>query len=236
MRPITGLIFGLTLCLWGWTVSAFEVSPMRVVMGAGGSQSQTMIRVANTTDAPLPIEVTIKRRIVTTDGEQSFEPEGRNFTIFPPQALIQPGQVQAFRIQYIGPPELANSESYIASVTQLPVQRAGEDGVIVVYSFGVALYVVPSGATEDPVLVEASSTPGKLSITLRNEGTKHAFLTNDRIEISSGQGFVLEGDALSGAVGNPILPPGALRRFEFDLPGLPGGVSSSSVRYTPREN
>src|SRR3546814_3152694 len=54
----------------------------------------------------------------------------------PTQAIIPPGATQAFRIQYIGDPEVDHSRHYYAEVAQLPVEIPGGQSTIqILYNF-----------------------------------------------------------------------------------------------------
>lgn len=82
-------------------------------------------------------------------------PSDERFQVFPPQALVPPGQSQAVRLQYIGNPSPPVSEAYVLNISQVPVVPPGASGITVVYRFGVAIYVNPKGAVADPALVSA---------------------------------------------------------------------------------
>ncbi|MEM9781722.1 MAG: hypothetical protein AAF899_04520 [Pseudomonadota bacterium] len=215
------------------SAAAFEVSPIRATLGTAGTAGSVVLRVENADPGALPIEVTLERRDVAEDGTQSLTPADGDFVVFPPQALVPAGQSQAFRVQYVGPATIPTSVAYVANVSQVPVQQPGGSGVIVVYRFGVALYVVPDDALSDPVVVSAEAEGGRLRLAIRNEGTRHALLSNDRIEIGD---IVLDGESLSSRVANPIMPPGGTRIFDLTVPGLPSQVDASSIRYRPRED
>src|SRR3546814_13905099 len=45
-----------------------------------------------------------------------------DLVVFPAQAVIQHGQSQVFRVQYVGDAELDKSRHYYVTVAQLPVQ------------------------------------------------------------------------------------------------------------------
>ncbi len=228
------LALSLMLSMAG-TALAFEVTPMRAEMRSSGTRTTVTLRVQNPDRQPLPVEIYMERREVTPEGEQRFVRADGDFTVFPPQALVPPGQTQAVRVQYVGPRDLDTSRAYVANVSQVPVRpESGESGVVLVYRFGAALYVVPESAVADPVLADSRVENGELVVEIANEGRAHAFLSNDRFDISTGSGTVtLEGEALGDLIRNPIMPPGMVRVFRLRVPGLGAGPVDVSYRHQP---
>ena len=216
--------------------SAFEVSPMRAELAPTGSGASTVITVRNTLAEPLAIEVYATDRIVAENGEQSFEPNDDDFLLFPPQAFIQPGASQAFRVQYIGEPALNASRSYVVNVSQVPIKQVEGAGVQVVYRFGAAIYVNPKGASSALSIEETSASNGSVAVKIRNEGNRVAFLSNDRLVLSTPSGTTtLEGNELRTRVANPILPPLSTRLFTFDAPEVRSGSQVSATLF-PRDD
>lgn len=215
---------------------AFEVSPMRAELSPSGSGASTVVTVRNTLAEPLAIEVYATDRAVAEDGEQTFTPNDSDFLLFPPQAYIQPGESQAFRIQYIGDPAPATSRSYVVNVSQVPVTQVEGAGVQVVYRFGVAIYVHPKGATPALSVEQAEAVDGGVAVKIRNQGDRVAFLANDRIVLSTpGGDATVEGNDLRAQIDNPILPPRAVRAFTFSAPGVKPGAQVGAVLY-PRDD
>lgn len=215
---------------------AFEVSPMRAELSPAGSGASTVITVRNTLAEPLAIEVYTTDRIIAEDGEQSFKPNDTDFLLFPPQAFIQPGASQAFRVQYIGDPALEASRSYVVNVSQVPINQVDRAGVQVVYRFGAAVYVNPKDSSSALSIAETSASNGNVAVRIRNEGNRVAFLSNDRLVLSTPSGSTsLEGNELRARVANPILPPLSTRLFTFESPGVKSGSTVSAVLY-PRDD
>lgn len=215
---------------------AFEVSPMRVELSPSGSGASEVVTVRNTLAEPLAIEVYATDRVVAEDGAQTFPPNDQDFLLFPPQAYIQPGESQAFRIQYIGDPAPAISRSYVVNVSQVPVTQVEGAGVQVVYRFGVAVYVNPKGSVAALSVDQAEAVKDGVTVKIRNQGDRVAFLSNDRIVLSTPGGSTeLDGNELRAQVVNPILPPQAVRAFTFKAPGLKPGVKVDAVLY-PRDD
>lgn len=221
------LFFGFTSA-----AGAFEVSPMRMEMSPSGSGASTVITVRNTLAEPLAIEVDAADRIVAEDGTQTFEPNEEDFLLFPPQAFIQPGASQAFRVQYIGDPNPAMTRSYVINVSQVPVKEFDGTGVRVVYRFGAAVYIHPKGAAPALSVEEVAAEDGKVRLKIRNGGNRLAHLTNDRVAITTPNATLsYEWDELRTQIGNPLLPPMSTRSFVFDAPGVTSGAQVSAAIY-----
>jgi len=109
------------------------------------------LRVRNTSDAEIPVEVMVFRRTVDEDGKQTKTPADDDFILFPPQAALKPQATQVFRLQpIVDVTEI--SQSYYITVRQIPVPMDDLDlkGVQlqVVFAFDAAVHIVPR-KTED---------------------------------------------------------------------------------------
>src|SRR3546814_7027278 len=75
----------------------------------------------------------------------------------PTQAIIPPGATQAFRIQYIGDPEVDHSRHYYAEVAQLPVEIPGGQSTIqILYNFQAMVNVASITAGAPDLSVESA--------------------------------------------------------------------------------
>ncbi|MBR9825267.1 MAG: molecular chaperone [Alphaproteobacteria bacterium] len=226
IRLATALIMALVTAL---PAMAYEVEPMRMVLDIGAGRTTAVINVRNTRDQALPIEVVFKRRIVNPDGSQEFLPAEEDFSVFPPLALIQPGQSQAVRVTYIGDPSVENSQAYIAEVQEVPVTQEDFTGVVFAYNFGVAVYLRADQAQANVQVTGASRTEYGVAFSVANSGTDFAMLGELDLRLQAGSDTVrLSPAQVSEAVENPIIPPGASREFHLaisDLPDGPIGVS-----------
>ena len=126
---------------------ATSVSPIQLEMISAGPASRQQVRISNSSQAPLALEVTVQRMELDENGHQTFAKAESEFLIFPPQAMVAPGATQAFRVEWVGEPELSDSQSYLLSLSQIPVRNAkGQSTVQVVMSMGVLINVAPPRA------------------------------------------------------------------------------------------
>lgn len=216
---------------------AVGVSPLVVEANEANSGTDSRFTVDNADEFPVPIEVVISRIKIGVNGEIETIPGGENdLVILPPAVLLQPGQAQAFRVQYVGP-AMTESQSYFVSVNQVPVDTGGETGVQVVYNFRVLVNVAPlvgetalSFIGAEVVTVDGKARP---AITVRNAGNKHALmslLTSLKIQQMDAGGKVvfeekLEGGRLSDVFGIGLVMPRSDRRFVLPI-DLPQGGGS----------
>ena len=224
--------------------AATSVSPIQLEMTSAGSASRTQVTVTNTSQAPLTLEATLKRMNVGENGEQHLSRGGDEFLIFPPQAMVPPGGTQVFRVQWVGEPQLERSESFLLSLSQIPVKMPkGQAAVQVVMSFGVLINVAPPQGIPDLKLVGtgvAVEKPGKHhpTITVENGTPVHALLQHATIKLSSGSwSQTLTPAEIGQKVGAGLVQPGHRRKFTLPVE-LPPGVTKveASIDFKPKRS
>lgn len=200
---------------------AYQVSPMIYDMTPSGKGASTVIRVNNTNASPITVEVQAEKRLFDAAGKESREAADADFVLFPPQAVIAAGATQAVRVQYVGPQELTQSQTYTITVKQVPVKlpNDGKSGVQFVFNFSTVANVVPAGA-KPLVEVAAVEPAGKnLKVTLKNAGNKYANLALSNVELSGGAfKTVVKDEAWRKALGTSWILPGGTRVVELPKP------------------
>ena len=203
---------------------AYEVEPMRIVLDIGSGRTSSILNVRNTRDRDLPIEIVMKRRVVHPDGSQEFVPADEDFSIFPPLALIEPGNSQAVRITYIGDPTIEDSQAFVAEVQEVPVSQDGFTGVVFAYNFGVAVYVRADQAQASVSVGEVRRTETGIEFDVTNGGSDFAMLGDLGVRIQAGDQIVnLTAAQVAEVIENPIIPPHASRVFQLGIHDLPDG-------------
>src|SRR5262245_20233973 len=242
-RVLRFLAAGAWALLGAHQATAMSVTPIQVEMTSTGGAGRSQITVSNDSNEPLPVEVGIQKMSLEEDGERQLSNAGDNFLVFPPQGMIAPGSSQVFRLQWVGEPVVAQSESYLLSVNQVPVKLpAGKSAVQIVMSFGVIVNVAPpQGAPSLAVVstgVEADKKTGKRypTITVENPTNIHALLPQSTIALSGGGwSHTMSPIELSEKVGIGLVQPGKKRRFVLPVE-MPAGVSSvqASLDFKPK--
>lgn len=220
------------LALWAMILPAhaLTVSPMHIEMTSAGSRSHAQITVVNTGAAAIPVEASMMRLTLDEAGRQKIAKAGEDFLVMPPQAIIPPGATQNFRVQWLGEPMLAKSESFLLSVNQVPVKLpTNKPAVQVVMSVGVMINVAPpEGAPALRVVASgiATTKDGQRApqITVENTSNVHALLPSATIELSApGWSSTLSPQLLgNSSLGIGLVQPGKRRRFVLPVVVPPG--------------
>lgn len=215
--------------------AATSVTPVHVEMTSAGRGSRTQVTVTNTGSVPLPVEASLQKLRIGDTGERRFGNAGDQFLVFPPQAMIPAGGVQVFRVQWVGDPLLKASETYLLSISQIPVKQSkGATGIQLAASFGVVINVAPPQGEPKLRLVEtrvARDDDGTLRpvITVENPTNVHALLPQSTIRLSAGNwSETLTPPVLGQRLGIGVVQPGARRKFVLPAE-VPANVSSLNV-------
>jgi fimbrial chaperone protein len=221
---------------------AMTVQPVVIDLQTAGRQMSTVVTVENTFATPLPVELTVQELELTPEGVKQTGKDPGDLMVFPPQAIIEPGQTQTFRIQYVGDPALAKSKHYYVTVAQLPVKLPeGQSAIQILYNFQVLVSIAPAGVK--PQISIQSTEIGKNSagkpipiLTVNNESTAHGYLANGRLRIvqkdaSGKQVFTktLSGAEIQQSMGFGLIGGGQVRRVAVpvELPSTDGTVEAS---------
>lgn len=221
---------------------AMTVTPTQIEMTSIGRTSRSAITVVNGGADALAVELVVKKATLDESGVPKTTSADDEFLIMPPQALIAPGATQNFRIQWLGEPMLAKSETFLVYVNQIPIKMPKRvKGVQVVFGMGVMVNVAPPRGT--PALTVLSSgvvmdTHGRRhpTLTVFNPTNVHALFPQSTIRISSGDwSETLSSGELTQSIGIGVVQPGHRRRFVLPVI-LPPGVTSvqSSIEFRPK--
>lgn len=237
--------FGAALCLLGTAAEAMTVQPVIVDLATAGGRMSAVVTVENTFATPLPVEL----KVVEADfnnGLVTTNRETEDLLIFPPQALIQPGRTQSFRVQWVGDPDLKQSKHYFLTVAQLPVKLPeGQSAVQILYNFQVIISVGVPGAKPDVQVTGTEQVKGedgkvRLALDLRNDSNTYGYLSEGTLKIvaKDGKGAEVMRKSLTGAeilqqMGYGLVGPGQTRKLNtsIELP-IEGGTVEAT--FSPR--
>lgn len=221
---------------------AMTVQPVVINLSTSGRGMTQVITVENTFATALPVELRIQELVVNEEGVQLTGVDPGDLLVFPPQALIEPGQTQSFRVQYVGDPELAASKHYYITVAQLPVKLPeGQSAIQILYNFQVLVSVAPTGVKPDLSVKSAEvghNADGKPVpvIMLNNASAAHGYLSNGRLRIvqkdASGKEIFrqsMSGPEVQQTIGFGLVGANQTRRImvPVELP-LDGGTVEAS--------
>lgn len=234
---------------WISLATAMSVNPIVLDLESFGRSASSQINVTNTQGSDLPIELQVNRVSIDQSGNVTIEPGGdADFLIFPPQALIPPGETQVFRVQWVGEPAIAQSQSYIITVVQLPVEMPdGASGIQLLYNFQVVVNVSPPDgvsnlSVEETFVRRDEQGINRPVLTLKNSGNAHAYLSRAKIRVRQYDergdtiwSATLEPEDIAQSMGVGLVQPGRTRDFSLpmELPSETGTIKVN-LRYDPR--
>jgi fimbrial chaperone protein len=242
---VTALIASAAVLGISTAVYAMTVQPVVLDLTTSGRGMSQVITVENTFDKPLPVELRIETLDLVPDGVKPSGRDSGELAVFPPQAMIPPGQRQNFRVQYVGDPALARSKHFFVTVAQLPVQTAeAQSNIQLLYNFQVLVSVAPAGAK--PALTVASAEIGKDAdgglapvITVSNASAAHGYLSRGRLRVvqqapDGREVFRKEftGPELQQTIGYGLIAGGQTRRITLPL-RLPQADGRIEAQFTP---
>lgn len=169
--------------------ASMTVQPVILDLEIGGRGMSQVVKVENTFDVPLPVEMRIESLRIDDSGVHGTGEDPGDLLVFPPQALIAPGQSQAFRVQYVGDPNIANSRHYYVTAAQLPVKLPESKSAIqILYNFQILVSVAPQGAQPDLKVTQAevgTDPDGKPVpiLTINNNARTYGYLSAGRLRI-----------------------------------------------------
>ncbi|WP_084437756.1 fimbrial biogenesis chaperone [Niveispirillum irakense] len=234
-------LFLLALLLISSPASAFRLTPIEMVFDPAGRGATQIFRIENDVQNPIAVEIRIIGRSQDGEGEDVEIPSTDEWIIFPEQIILEPGQNQSVRVQWVGDANPTRELAYRLIAEQLPIdigqtpQTGGQVRLLVQYK--ASLYVKPASAS--PAVTIASAAPHRLSdgtvleLMVRNDGTAHQILTGPTLTVEGGGGkATIAAEALGGLAGENILP-GVTRRFLLPWPkDVPVGPVTAQLRLT----
>jgi len=234
---------------------AMTVQPVIVDLKPGGHNMSSTISVQNTFTSPLPIGITIQSLDFDEHGAKPTGKDPGDILVYPPQALIPPGQTQTFRVQWVGDPVLAESKHYYVTVAQLPVKLPeGQSAIQILYNFQVLVNVGASAGKANlsvtnasVAMAEVKPPPGQTAktplekqpepeIVVRNDSPNYGYLSRATIEITeadaSGKQIfdkTLGPQEIQQTVGFGLIGPNTQRRVIIPV-ALPNAQGTVKVR------
>ena len=247
LRHLARAGFALAFCAifaWAAPAVAMTVQPVVIDLSTSGRGMSQVITVQNTFTNALPIEIRIESLKFDENGAHGTGQDPGDLLVFPPEALIRPGQTQSFRVQYVGDPP-AKSKHYYVTVAQLPVKLPqGQSAIQILYNFQILVSVAPAGGKPDLHIVSAEigkNAQGKPVpvIVLTNDSTAHGYLSHGRLRIvetdqSGKQIFrqVMQGPEIQQTIGFGLVTAGQTRRIMVPME-LPSDGGKIDAQFTP---
>lgn len=215
-----GLI--LVVASASFVTHAISFTPIEMDFAPTGRGSTQIFRLENTTPEPVAVEISMKSRLMKLNGEDDLQDAEDQFNVFPSQVVMQPGQVQSVRVQYIGPAALDRERAFRLIAEQLPIDvgQAPSNGgrMRLLVKYVASVYVLPSNLKAILSVSKLEVVDGKwLAITMQNQGKTRKILKNITLDIGS---VGLSSLDLKGLEGENILA-NTIREFRVPMPAQP---------------
>ncbi len=244
MRYPFSFVFCLTLGIASGSHAeiGFEVQPMVHDIGTSSRNSATTLRIRNGSDEVLPVEISMFELIFEEEGLEKLERADDEFVVVPPTAIIAPGASQFVRLQWLPLKIVTQSRTFIANVTQVPVECFRQrSSAPIALELNAVVHLSPSGARPNVSVVSANVSAGEdgqniLSLELSNDGDGYTYLSRNSITIE-GRDRKLEldpGYVLTHEL-ERLLPAMSTTRVNIPLSGESAWFGPVSVRVTPVE-
>jgi len=213
---------------------AFKFTPMSLTIIPKEDRS-ALITLTNDKETPVPIELSITTREMSADGKEDANKKTGEFTLFPNQMVLEPGQKRKVKVTWNGLVDLPSELAYRIIAEELPVDlgkaKKEKANIKILIKYVGALYVAPADAKSKVAVDSAITDPQKktIEIDVSNKGSEHQVLKNLSISIKTGKNeYKLKGDELLGMDGENIL---AGKSRHFTLTKLPMPISSLPQKF-----
>lgn len=199
----------ISAVLFSASAAAFQLVPTVSVLELPGDAGGVTVVVENPRTVPLAVEMEMVERTVHVDGTEDYSAADDLFLVFPPQAVIQPGQAQAVRVQWVGDIPDA-SRSFTLFANEIPVDLSDRDKPMLqtIFRMGASVHVTPQRAEPEVILSEVATSERGISLTLENIGDRFIYMNEVLVEFDD---KTYTGNELANIVGRTLLPPSQKR-------------------------
>lgn len=187
---------------------AFKFNPMSQSLELDAGSKSVQFIAENETDQVMPIEFTVKERVMDKDGKETF-PIAQNVTIFPPMVTIPPKEKRTIRVNWNGPSDIKSELAFRVIAEQLPLDVSAKpkaSGIQMLMRYMAAFYVTPKNVEAKISSSIVSSETGKTVLSIKNSGTKHQLIVKPTLVINhDGKKTTLKNDDLKPLAGENVL-------------------------------
>ena len=186
----------------------YGVSPLSVTFDKDNKSS--VFTVSNDDKKSISLRIEAMNWIQNNEGNESYE-KTKDLIFFPKRLELAPGEKRIVRVG-VRNTEVGVEKAYRLYIEELPPAQLEGDGstkLAVLVTFGLPVFIKPSGVESKLRLMESSIDGNSLSLHLTNSGKSHSRLSRLVTE---------EGLLLSENLPGRYLHPGVSRRISIPLP------------------
>ncbi|MFW6412519.1 MAG: fimbria/pilus periplasmic chaperone [Oceanicaulis sp.] len=194
---LTAVAMIFMICADAW---AYRISPVRMEIAAEPG-SRGVFRLTNTQDRMIAVQATVFEQFQGREPARVSTPD--DFIVTPPQMVLEPGQTQTVRVQWIADRDAQSEIAYRIVFEQVPVPLVFEEEervaghVDAAYTYETAVYVSPRGAEASLQLqsvehVETADGASMMRLTIANTGGKRTNVLAPRLSLRDAEGRTVE--------------------------------------------
>ncbi len=227
---------------------AFKVMPISRTFTPTGSEATQSYDLVNDKPETEAIEMSVVKREMDLDGNETYIPADDDFLIYPSQIILKAGTTQTVRVTWVGEPDPKQELAYRLVSQQIPIDLKKPEvaksttvtaKVSILMKYMGSLYIRPADVQPKVVLesVIAQTDKGKpaIAMILDNQGSGRAFLKTYSLNLTSaGKTVILKPEQLKEVVTGQNILANHKRRFIFPHPAdLPQGTVTATFDYKP---
>lgn len=213
---------------------AFKFSPMSSSIGIKNKDNSSLFYLENDSDQPIAVQVSVAKREMDINGNETNTKIGNEIAIFPTQLIIPANEKRSVKVSWTGKEIIEKELAYRLIAEQLPIDlektKNKKASIKVLLRYMAALYVTDDEFASDVKLNVVKKVDNKVSFEFENSGKKHQVLANLHLKVSNEKvkkEVELRPEELKGMTGENILAQ-SKRVFVLSREGKLSDVDSSS--------
>lgn len=177
-RVVLCYVYGVMLAMFANTAlgGSFKVYPLKLELD--GQNKTATLRLTNTSDAAVTVQLEGKRWFQDARGEDRYEAT-RDIIYFPRIVTVERGGQAIVRLGYQGNGVLRQEGTYRLFVQEIPADQTG--ALKMALRFGVPVFVSPGTAKPRTALDDMALTNGTLSVKVANTGNTHVIVQQIKV-------------------------------------------------------
>ncbi|SKA51565.1 molecular chaperone [Enterovibrio nigricans] len=209
------LLMGL---LFSWVSHAYQVKPMIAEMTPLGRGAQMSMRIDNTNDFPLTVELIPLKLSMDRAGIETLDAADDDLLVIPVTAVIAPGKSQSVLVRYIGDPEIKQSKAYRISVRQQNVLRDEDQDLDIglLMRFDTLMNVKPENVSSNLSVKSLKKDKQNWLVEVENTGDSYGRINEVIWTLKEGgKTMVLRGADISKYIAATLVLPHSSRVFSM---------------------